>query len=195
MIKKRKEMIIIMITSKQEFLEYLKADLTSYGGGIYKKPSLLQRIFSKPIRFIYTLRKCEFYKNTNHPLAKLYLIKLRFLEEKMGYTIPINVLGKGSIIVHLGTVIINPAAKIGEYCRIHAGVNIGTSAGAKRSAPIIGNYVYIGPGAKLFGNIFIANRCAIGANSVVNKNFLEEGKTIAGIPAKVVSNKGSNGLL
>lgn len=37
----------------------------------------------------------------------------------------------------------------------------------------------------------IADGCAIGANSVVNKSFEEKGISIAGIPAKKVSNIGN----
>ena len=41
----------------------------------------------------------------------------------------------------------------------------------------------------------IADNIAIGANSVVNKSFIEEGITIGGIPAKKISDKGSQGLI
>lgn len=37
----------------------------------------------------------------------------------------------------------------------------------------------------------LADECAIGANAVVNKDFLERGTTIAGIPAKKISDKGN----
>ena len=49
----------------------------------------------------------------------------------------------------------------------------------------------IASGAKIFGNITIADGIVIGANSVVNKSFLEPNITIAGVPAKKISNKGS----
>lgn len=52
--------------------------------------------------------------------------------------------------------------------------------------PVIGDNCYIGPGAKLFGDIRIGNNVAIGANSVVNKSF-EDNVTIAGVPAKIVN--------
>lgn len=42
-----------------------------------------------------------------------------------------------------------------------------------KKAPKIGDNVYIGPGAVLFGDIEIADNCWIGANAVVNKSFLE----------------------
>ena len=58
----------------------------------------------------------------------------------------------------------------------------------------IGDNVYIGPD-KTFGSITIADDIAIGANSVVNSSFTQPGITIAGIPAKKVSNKGSERLI
>lgn len=100
------------------------------------------------------------------------------------------------LVQHIdGPIIINCGAKIGKFVRIHSGVNIGTKAGGGTEAPKILDYVYIGPGAKLFGNITIANHIAIGANAVVNKDFFEENITIAGVPAKKISDKGSIGLI
>jgi serine O-acetyltransferase len=60
--------------------------------------------------------------------------------------------------------------------------------------PKIGNDVFIGPGAVIFGPVEIADGIAIGANSFVNKSFEEPNITIAGSPARKVSNKGSEGL-
>jgi serine O-acetyltransferase len=115
---------------------------------------------------------------------------MKRLGYKLGLSIPLNVCGKGLSIAHTGSVIINPYAKIGDYCRIHSDVNIGTAAGFLSKAPIIGHCVYIGPGAKIFGDITIGDNVAIGANAVVNKN-VPSSVTVAGIPAKVISNKGS----
>jgi serine O-acetyltransferase len=61
--------------------------------------------------------------------------------------------------------------------------------------PKIGDNVYIGPGAKIFGDIEIADGIAIGANSVVNRSFTEPNIGIAGIPAKKINDKGSEKLL
>lgn len=60
---------------------------------------------------------------------------------------------------------INGSAKIISNCRIHIDANIGASNGSKK-APILGNNVYIGSGAKIFGDITIADNMMIGANSV-----------------------------
>ena len=90
---------------------------------------------------------------------------------------------------------ISSYASIGENCRIHAGVNIGTAAGTIGQAPKIGNNVYIGPGAKIFGPITLADGVVIGANAVVNRDCLEKNATLVGVPAKVINHKGSEGLL
>lgn len=78
-------------------------------------------------------------------------------------------------------------ATIGEYVTLCVDVNIGQKGGA---APNIGNCIYISPGAKLFGAIEVADHIQIGANAVVNKSFTEEGISIAGVPARKVSDNG-----
>lgn len=85
-------------------------------------------------------------------------------------------------------IVINDNAVIGEWCDIHQGVNIGQDI-EKGSVPKIGNNVYIGPGAKLFGNIVIGDNTMIGAGAVVNKSFPEGNCRIAGVPARVISNE------
>ena len=114
---------------------------------------------------------------------------------RLGFTISPNVFGPGLSIGHPGTLTVNGVAKVGKNCRIHTCVFIATKAGFSDKVPKIGDNVYIGPGAKIFGPIVIADNIAIGANSVVNKSFLEPGVTIAGIPARKISDKGSEGLV
>lgn len=109
--------------------------------------------------------------------------RYRRLSVRLGYSIPINVFGPGLSLPHRGNIIINPDTKIGANCRIHVGVNIGAH---KDKAPVIGDNVYIGPGAILFGDIEIADNISIGANATVNKSFVDRNVTIAGTPAKVV---------
>ena len=78
-----------------------------------------------------------------------------------------------------------------ENCRIHSDVNIGEAGGR---APRIGDNVYIAPGAKIFGGITVGDNAAIGANAVVNTD-VPAGVTVAGVPARVVSERGSEGLV
>ncbi|WP_202807026.1 serine O-acetyltransferase [Planktothrix agardhii] len=62
--------------------------------------------------------------------------------------------------------------------------------GEKSGCPVIGDQVFIGPGAKIFGKIRIGNDVAIGANAVVTKD-LPDNAVAMGIPAKIISYEGS----
>ena len=57
-------------------------------------------------------------------------------------------------------------------------------------SPVLGYNIFVGPGAKIYGDIFIANNCRIGANAVVNKSCKIEFATLVGIPAKIKNIKG-----
>lgn len=91
--------------------------------------------------------------------------------------------GPGLSLPHRGNIIVNPNTKIGENCRIHVGVNIGAHKG---KAPKIGDSVYIGPGAMIFGDVTFADNISIGANATVNKSFYESNVVVAGTSAKIV---------
>lgn len=100
-------------------------------------------------------------------------------------------MGPGIHIVH-GKVVINVFAKIGCNCKILSDVTIGVLGKKDQGdAPVIGNNVYIGTGAKIIGKVVIADDVVIGANAVVTKSILEPGITVAGIPAKKISDTGS----
>ena len=79
---------------------------------------------------------------------------------------------------------------LGENTNIGCGTITANYDGYNKHQTLIGDNCFIGPGAKLFGKINIGDNVAIGANSVVNKNF-PDNVTIAGIPAKIVSKKGT----
>lgn len=185
-----------MIQSRKDYLYYLERDRLA----IAPKRRRPQLFADEVWKFQRMLRKLEYYTNCGKsPFRKAasLLLKLRFrrLSIRLGFDIPCNVFGPGLSIAHYGLIIVNGAARIGANCRIHSGVNIGTKAGHTYLAPKIGDNVYIGPGVKIFGPIEIASGIAIGANSVVNKSFQEPNISIAGVPARKISDKGSEGLI
>lgn len=195
-----------MIQNKSDLKKYIEADLKSLG--LYPLPLKMKihAFFHPEIwKFQKKMRKAEFLKNCGRRgvLQKLryklcYLDYIRY-GYKMGFTIPLNVCGPGLCICHVGTIIINEKAKIGSNARIHAGVNIGNSSklGDKWTAdnvPIIGDNVYLGPGAKLFGKIKVGNNVAVGANAVVNKD-VPDSVTVVGVPAHIINNHGSQGMI
>jgi serine O-acetyltransferase len=184
-----------MIQSKEDYLFYLESDRLSSEIKEKYPPFLGMETW----KFQRLLRKIEYYKNCKKGIFwKIYLFFLKWkfhnLSLQLSYHIEPNVCGPG-LSLHFLLIGINGYAKIGANCRISPGVNIGEKAGGSGLAPKIGDNVYIGPGAKIFGDVTIADGIAIGANAVVNKSFLEPGISIGGIPAKKISDKGSEGLL
>lgn len=181
-----------MIKSKDDLKYYLLQDKLALG-----KSSKKPKIFSDEIwKFQILLRKCEYYENIDKKSIYKYLYKYLFKRKsiKLGFSIPLNTFAEGLSIAHYGTIVINGNAKIGRNCRIHEGVTIGATGGSGES-PIIGENVFIGSGAKILGNIKVADNVAIGANSVVVKDVTESGITVAGTPAKKVSDNDSSQFL
>ena len=117
---------------------------------------------------------------------------LRHYKYKFTICIPDRtIIGKGFYIGHFGNIFVSPKAVLGENCNISQGVTIGqVSKGINQGAPIIGDNVYIGPGAKIIGNVLIGKNVAIGANAVVTKNIPND-CSVGGVPAKIISNNGS----
>ena len=185
-----------MIRSKKDYLDYLEADRKALS-----KKRTKPRLFGDEIwKYERLLRKLEYYRNCKRSLLhRSYALFLHWrfhaLSIRNGFTIPCNVFGPGLSIAHIGTIVVHSGVRVGANCRIHVCVNIGAKAGKAEETPVIGNDVYIGPGAKIFGGIQITDGIAIGANSVVNMSFLEPNISIAGVPARKISNAGSRAIL
>lgn len=183
-----------MIMSKKEYREYYLCDLKQTG---ILNVKFYNRISDPRFKFYRLLRYTEYRFNCKRKLYnklynKIVMISFKRLSNKLAWTIPINVFDKGLSIVHVGSIVVSGDAKIGKNCRIHVGVNIGRApAKGIDGAPIIGDNVYLGPGAKLFGGITVGDNVVVGANAVVNKSF-PSNCTIAGVPAKKISNNTSN---
>jgi serine O-acetyltransferase len=146
------------------------------------------------------LRKVEYFKNSKPSLfAKillpLYQLKKHRLGIRLGFDIPTNVFGPGLRINHFGNVVVSHLASVGMWCDIHQGVNIGSnnSATGEDLVPKIGDNVWIGPGSKIFGDITIGNEVQIAANAVVNKD-ISANRTVGGIPAKIISQTGTESI-
>lgn len=142
-------------------------------------------------KYVYYLRKQEYYINTAKGnkwkglLGILYERKKNKLGSRLGFEIGPNCFGKGLIIYHIGSIIVNPKARIGENCKLHGANCIGNN-GMTEGVPYIGNNVDIGYGAVIIGDVRIADNTIIGANAVVNKSVLSPGCTVAGVPARIV---------
>lgn len=176
-----------MIKTKKKLKEVLKYEKTLYPNQLFDYLVCYQRIYNW--RYIKYLRKTEYHKNNKGFVHKMFYLyysrKKNRLGSRIGVEIWENSFDEGLIIHHNGNIVINGGAKIGKNCQLHGDNCIG-NAYAGSVMPVIGDNVDIGVGAKIIGNVKIANGIKIGANAVVNKSFYEENITIVGCPARKV---------
>lgn len=185
-----------MILTRQDLKDYIAADALACG-----RDSVRPKLYmDMEWKFQTALRKKEYYKNQRglkslllFPLKVLAYYRCDSLAVKLGLHIPCNVFDKGLSIAHYGTIGVNGTCVIGKNCRIHEGVTLGSTNGSL--GPRLGDNVFIGSGAKIIGDVYIADDVAIGANAVVVKSILEKGTTWAGNPARKISDNNSHANL
>jgi len=122
----------------------------------------------------------------NNPIVKvLTFVTSKMVESMTGISISGHAqFGPGLYIGHFGGIVIGPGVRVGPDCNLSQGVTIGINGrGESRGTPTIGDGVYIGPGAKVFGKIVVGDRVVVGANAVVNKS-VEPDMIAVGVPAR-----------
>jgi serine O-acetyltransferase len=124
------------------------------------------------LKFLTIFRLTQYFRRRNRLLFNFFFLWLRSLNVKYGFDISYRTqIGKGFYIGHFGNVVIHGDTIIGDNCNISQGITFGVSnAGANIGVPKIGNNVFVGPGACVFGNISIGNNVTIGANAVVTND-------------------------
>jgi serine O-acetyltransferase len=179
------------IQTRADLKRFLEVDLIAYGLSRWHWSLRLAR---PQLQYQRLLRRVEYWSR-QEGLGKFpfVLLRLRLAREsqRLGISIPPGVFGPGLSLPHYGTIIVNDKARFGKFCRLHASTNIGESQG---HAPHGGDFVYIAPGAVLYGQIVIGDGAAIGANSVVSKD-VPANSTVAGAPARVVREVGGSRLI
>jgi serine O-acetyltransferase len=99
-------------------------------------------------------------------------------------------IGPGLFVQH-GLATIIAARKIGANCMVHQQVTLGYTN--HTDAPVIGDDVYIGCGAKVLGDVVVGDRVNIGANAVVIANVPSD-STAVGVPARILPRRRIGGL-
>jgi serine O-acetyltransferase len=167
-----------------------KSDISSF---------LKYMILGVGFRYCFWMRTCAYLANHGvlryccFPVARLILAHCCV---KYGISIPYTTrIASGFYIGHFGGIVIHPESVIGRNCNISQGVTLGqANRGERKGVPTIGDDVYIGPGAKIVGNVHVGNNAAIGANCVVTKD-VPDNAVMVGVPGRVISYEGSEGYV
>lgn len=164
--------------------------MTGFGKAMLREPGF---------RLTFLLRLCRHLRAQVwsrwgvYHVCKFWLNRLTL---KLGVYIDISTeIGPGLFLPHPCGIIINRRCRVGANCNLAQHVTLGLKSREPRAGcPSLGDRVYVGPGAVIIGAIEIGNDAAIGANAVVLENIPPMG-VAAGVPAKLVSQRGSEGYI
>jgi serine O-acetyltransferase len=125
-----------------------------------------------------------------------FMLWQKLIEILTGISIPASaIIGHSFYIGHFGGVILNAKTIIGNNCNISQGVTIGVSGvDSNRGTPVIGDNVYIGVNSAVVGKINVGNNVLVGACSLVNRD-IPNNAVVVGVPARIVSNRSSQGYI
>ncbi len=99
-------------------------------------------------------------------------------------------IGKGFFIDHGMGVVIGETSIIGDSVTIFQGVTLGGTGKDKgKRHPTIGNYVVVGTGSCVLGNIHVGDHVNIGANAVVVRD-VPANSTVVGVPGRITRRDG-----
>jgi len=175
--------------------ENLRADVARFPGGGWTS---LRLALESPGFYAAALYRVRRHVHTRLPRPISLAVKLhlepfaRIASWALGAAIsPSAQIGPGLYIGHWGGIRVGPTAVLGADCNLSPGVIIGFGMrNGIRGEPKIGDRVYIAPGAKVFGPITIGSDVAVGANAVVCRDVPSH-VSVGGVPARVISRKGS----
>jgi serine O-acetyltransferase len=88
----------------------------------------------------------------------------------------------------MGVIRVHKFSKIGSNCTFQPNVFIGQKD-SDENVPTIGDNVYFGPGAMVFGKVRIGNNVVIAPNSVMIKD-VPDNCVVSGVPAKIIKQNG-----
>ena len=127
------------------------------------------------------------------PLSFAYKVLKLASQILTGIDLPCEVrVGRRLLIEHFGGIIVSGDTVLGDDVVIRNGVTIGLKRTGEKGAPVIGNRVDIGTGAKVLGAITIGDDVVIGANAVVLTDVPANSLAV-GVPARIIPRKPSPG--
>jgi len=172
------------LTVRQVMFEHIRNDIQTYQGN-WGAQGLWVMLVYRFGRWRYKVRPALLRKL----FSLIYKVLFKFVQIITGIELPCETeVGKHFVIDHFGGVIISGYARFGDNCRIRNGVVVGLKNIEDIGAPVIGDNVDIGAGAKILGKITIGNNVLIGANAVVISDVPDNAVAV-GVPAVVKSKK------
>lgn len=186
--------------SLQELRRCIAADQYRYAGGSGAADFWRQWWRESGFRFTVIMRLTAFFRSQPWSRWGIYhCFRFWHRRQQVKYGTYIDFasrIGPGLYLGHLCCIVVNSKTVIGSNCTLSHGVTLGqTNARSKHpGCPVVGDRVYLGCGSKILGGICIGDDAAVAPNAVVVKD-VEPMAVVSGIPATVISMKGSDGYV
>ena len=164
--------------------ENIRKDWHTYNGSLSRQALWVMLVYRFG-RWRYTIGS----RLLRAPFSFVYRI-LKVLSQILpGIDLPCEVVvGRRFTLEHFGGILISGDAVFGDDCVIRNGVTVGLRHTGHRGAPVFGNRVGVGAGAKILGAIRIGDDVAIGANAVVITDVPSNSLAV-GVPARILPRK------
>lgn len=177
----------------------LACDLYRYAGNTSAKSFIRHFIFTPGFHYTVLMRLTGYLLiQPAKGFGLYYLLKAWLLHARYKYGIAIpeyTLIGPGLFINRFGGIYLNGDVVIGRNVNMTHGSALGqTNRGPLAGSPTIGDRVFLGIGAKVLGRVTVGAGAAVGVYGVVTKDVPPD-SVVGGIPAKVISTKGTEGYI
>jgi serine O-acetyltransferase len=158
----------------------LRASLNADGARPGRAEVVMRMLLTTRLQAVILLRLAQWAHRRLPPLAAV----LKYINVVVtGADIaPEARFGPGLKLFHPSGVVVGPRCIAGADCTLMQQASLGENEGG---SPRLGDRVFIGAGARLFGGVELGDDCIVGANAVVVSSFPAD-TFIGGVPAKII---------
>ena len=180
----------------RKFRQLVAADMYRYEGAAGCSGLIVTWTREPRFRLTTLMRSCRYLRHSTWGIYhfvrwRMYRLTIKILV----YIDPSTEIGPGLYIPHPCGIVVNRRCEIGADLTLSQNVTLGRkSRPPNEGCPSFGDRVDIGPGAVIIGNIKIGNDAAVGANCVDIRE-VPPNCVVAGVPGKIISNRGSKGYV
>lgn len=167
--------------------QILHQDLYRYEGPRSRRIAIKLRylLFTPGYQFTFFFRNAAYSK---YYLSKIFWRICHRLSMWLTHIqIPVETeIGPGFRILHFGSIVVNPKAKIGKNFTIAQGALIGSSQGKRAGVPVIGDNVIMGANSIVIGGVQVGDFVLIATGAFVNFDVPSH-SIVIGNPGKIIA--------
>ncbi len=181
----------IDVPNFEPLTEIIRADLYRHRGRTDWE-EFLRITFTSACFHVIVLMRCRDFFNGWRVIGAVSDLVFAWASSRRAIEIPQSVrIGPGFIILHAGSLTVNKGATIGRNCTVvnHATIG-GVFRGDRMGAPTIGDHVYLGSYACVFGRVVVGRNVLVAAHAVVTAD-VENDAVVGGAPARVLNRDGA----